>query len=131
MKADRPARKRRWKLWHFAVLVLLAALVFGTIRALARRGPDSPLEAILVSLVMASACGGAAYAIIRIGRKVAGRATSGLKEWGIQRDGLVGFLAYLIAFVLEVSFFLVAIVLGPVLVIAFFALFTGMWFGRW
>jgi hypothetical protein len=123
---DRPPRKRRLKLWHFAVVVLLAALIFGTIRALSQRGPDGPAEAILVSMVIASACGGAAYAIIRLGRKVAGRATSGLKEWGIRRDGLVGFLAYLIAFMLEVGFFLVAIVLGPVLVITLIALLTGM-----
>ncbi len=120
MKTARPARpaeRKRWRLWHFAVIVLAAALVLGAIRAIAR-GPGGPAVNSLVALVMAAACGGASYGIVQAGRKVAGRATTGLKQWGIHRDGVIGFLAYLVGLGLEVGFVLAAIVIGPIATIA-------------
>jgi hypothetical protein len=125
LKAAPPAARKRWRLWHFAVVVLLAAPVFATVRAI-NQGPKGPTELIMVALVMATACGGASLVIVRAGRKVAGRATSRLKEWGIHRNGLVGLFVYLIGLGLEVGFALAAIVIGPVVTIALIAWLAGL-----
>ena len=119
-----PAEKKRWKLWHFAVVVLLAALIFGTIRALSGQ-PDGPIDG-LYSLVVATLAGLAPLALIRVGRKVAGRATSGMKGWGVRRGGVIGFMAWLVAGGVEVVYYLAAIVIGPIATIALLLWLAGL-----
>jgi hypothetical protein len=119
------AGQKRLKLWHFAVVVVIAALIFATIRAI-RQGPRGPAELIQVSLVVASACGLASLALFRVGRKMSGRATAGLKQWGFRQDDFLGFVAFLVAVGLEVCFTLAALVIGPVVAIVFFAWLAGL-----
>lgn len=116
-KAPRTEVGRKLRIWHFAVVVLATALVFGTIRIMAHGGPDGLAETGMVALVIASACGGVPYAIVWIGRKVAGRPISGLKEWGVRRGGLFGFLAWVVGIGVEFVFIQAAILIGPVAVI--------------
>ncbi len=123
LKPGRPAGRPRWKLWHFTVIVLAAALVFATIRALSGE-PNGPIDG-LYSLVVLAIAGLAPLGLIMGGRKVAGWATSGLKDWGVRRGGMFGFTAWLVGISVEVGYYLASIVVGPVAAIAVF-----LWLAR-
>jgi hypothetical protein len=123
LKGDRSSGKGRWKLWHFAVVVFLSALIFGTIRALAR-GADGAIDGVYF-LVVIALTGLAPLALIRGGRKLAGPTTSALKDWGVRHGGAIGFLAWLVAILTEVGYYVASIVIGPVATI-----FLLIWLAR-
>ena len=113
---SRVGGRRRLRLWHLSVAVLVAALAFGAIRSLVRES-SRPVAAVF----MASAAVGVSFALIRLGRAVAGRAMAALKGWGVRRGGVVGFGAWVAGIGVEAGFVLASIVIGPVATVALLA----------
>ena len=108
-------RRRTFHLWHLALAVLVASLIFGAIRALARE-PSGP---VIIAMVLASVVGvGLSFGLIRAGRALAGRATADLKVRGVRMGGVIGFGVWFVGIVVEVGFVLASLVIGPVAAIA-------------
>jgi hypothetical protein len=105
--------KRRWKLWHLAMAVLVSALVFGAIRAIARESNGATVGG-MTAAVLILASGASSLAFVHLGRKLQDRATGGLTRWAVRRGGVVGFCAWAVGIGLNVGITLGAIVLGPV-----------------
>ena len=111
-------RRRTFHLWHLALAVLVASLIFGAIRALARE-PSGPVIGGVAAIVLASVVGvGLSFGLIRAGRALAGRATADLKVRGVRMGGVIGFGVWFVGIVVEVGFVLASIVIGPVAAIA-------------
>ena len=92
-------RRRDWKLWHLAALVLASALTFGLLRAVAV-SPQGRILGVLLGAMLAS-CG-----------VIAARALpSGLKGWGVRHGGPIGFLAWLLGIGLDLTLVVVAVAL--------------------
>jgi hypothetical protein len=113
----------QWRLWHLAVLVLLAAPVLGAVRAMATAG-DRAIDGVSAAVVLGFA-GLAPLALIQAGRWLLGPATSALKDWGVRIGGVVGFLVWVATIGLEVTFYVGSIVVAPVAVI-----FLLIWLAR-
>jgi hypothetical protein len=110
-------RRRTLRLWHLALAVLMASLVFGAIRVFTR-GPDGPVTGALAALVLASVAAGISFALIKAGRALAGWATAGLRDRGVHIGGVIGFGIWLAGLLLEVGYILVSIAVGPIATIA-------------
>ncbi len=114
---NRLGRPRRLKLWHLVVLVLLSSVVLGGIKALSRGGATSGsamASAVAGVWVLASA---SLLVIKDLSAKLGGRATQPLKNWGIARGGVVGFLVWVIGVFVNLVIVLgitVAVVVGVV-----------------
>ena len=107
-----PSRRRTFHLWHGSIAVLVSALVFGLFRALGAETPQSMLFSLL-ALALAIAY----VASVSFASKIGSRMTRSLKEWGLDRGGIVGFCAWLFALLVNVMIIVGAIFLGPALVI--------------
>ena len=111
-------RRRKLRLWHLSVAVLVASLVFGVIRALARE-PDERM-AIGVSVpIMISIGAGISFTFIRVGETLMSWATADLRGRGDGTWGVVGFCVWLLGFGLYAGFSLASIVIVPVATIVF------------
>ena len=119
LKAKEAAPPRR-KLWHLVVAVLAAALLFATIRALATGGAGG-----LYTLVIIALAGLTPLTLIRLGRAVGRRTTGVAKRWGLERGGVLGFLAWVISLAVESVYYLSALLVSPVAVI-----FLLLWVAR-
>jgi hypothetical protein len=107
--------KRRWKLWHLTAAVLASALVFAAIRTL---GDESYRPWVLV--ILASILGSAFVGSVSLAGKLGGRATLGLRNWGLRRGGVVGFCAWVLGLGVNVLFIVAAILGLPVALISGF-----------
>lgn len=116
-------RRRDWKLWHLAALVLASALTFGLLRALAV-SPQGRILGVLLGAILAS-CGVIAARARSRRRDDARnfRPPSGLKGWGVRHGGPIGFLAWLLGIGLDLTLVVVAVAL-----VALTFLLLGSWF---
>ena len=107
--------KRRWKLWHLTVSVLVSALLFAAIRTLGDESYRSWIVAILAIIL-----GIAFVGSVSLAGKLGGRATRGLRDWGLRRGGVVGFCAWMLGLGVNVAFIVAAILGLPAAVISGF-----------
>ncbi len=112
MKPAEPTGTSRWKLWHLVVLVLLAAPLFGAVRAMAT-GVNGALDGIYAPVILGFA-GLAPLLLIRGGRKYLAPSTTALKSWGVRQGGVIGFVTWLAMLGAEVAYYVGSIVVGPV-----------------
>jgi len=106
-------RRREWKLWHLAALVLASALLFGLLRALAD-SPQGRILGVLLGAMLASFGVIAARARGRRRRRDDARnlrPPSDLKGWGVRHGGPIGFLAWLLGIGLDLALVVVAVTL--------------------
>ena len=122
LKAKEAAPPRR-KLWHLVVAVLAAALLFATIRALAT--DEAGGAGGLYTLVIIALAGLTPLTLIRLGRAVGRRTIGVAKRWGLERGGVLGFLAWVISLAVESVYYLSALLVSPVAVI-----FLLLWVAR-
>ncbi len=119
-----PAPERRpWKfrIWHFAVAIVVASVIFAGIKALARPGGNSGFEIVLAFLaVWIMAC--SVLIFLSLGARLGDRATNGLKVWGIGRGGIVGFLAFAVGLFMNIAIALAITALGASLISGLFVL---------
>jgi hypothetical protein len=122
LKAREAAPPRR-KLWHLVVAVLAAAVLFATIRALATDevgAAGGPYTLVVIALA-----GLTPLTLVRLGRALGRRTTGVAKRWALERGGVVGFLAWVVALAVESVCYLSALLVSPVAVI-----FLLLWVAR-
>lgn len=111
--------RRRLRLWHLSVAVLVSALALGAIRALGRE-PNG-----LASLALILISSGISLGLIRAFRALAGRAIGRLKGWGLRMGGVLGFGVWSAGVAMDVGFLLASILIGPIATII-----VALWLSR-
>jgi hypothetical protein len=105
-------RSKHGKLWHLAVVVLVVALMLGSLVALKKESMGSGIGGSLfvsgVIGVFAIICFGSAQLGTRLTRGPLDR----LKRWGVCRGGVAGFIAWLLSSFADAAILVGAIATG-------------------
>jgi hypothetical protein len=124
IRETRGEGRRKHRLWHLLTAVLVAALVFGAIRAVASETNSLVLDALffvgtlVVFFVSVTIVAGVPIVFFHFGVKLGDRVARRLKSWGLRRGGGFGSCARRVGIGANFAIVAGAIVLGPAFVMS-------------